>query len=325
MPKSRIRRAAMAVVIALAPGPVLAAPLVVATTGMAGDLVATIGGDCIDAEVLMGPGVDPHLYQATASDVRAFQKAELIVYNGFGLEGQLADVLAGLDRHKATLAVAEAAARAGPIEALDGEAGYATDPHLWMQPALWSQAVPAVEAALARLAPDCLEPMQRRAAAYRQQLQALDRWMAASLATIPSGQRVLLTAHDAFGYLSQGYGLEVRGVQGISTQAEPSVAAIQSVADLIAQRNIPAVFIETTINPRTVEAVIEAARARGTDVEVGGSLYGDALGQPGTLADTLVGMLIHNTRVMTDALGGQVIPLPEALAPWQQRREEVAP
>jgi manganese/zinc/iron transport system substrate-binding protein len=315
----------MAVVVALAPGPLLAAPLAVATTGMAGDMVAAIGGDCIDTEVLMGPGVDPHLYQATASDVRAFQKAGLIVYNGFGLEGQLADVLAGLDRHKTTLAVAEAADRAGPVRAMDGDGGYATDPHLWMQPALWAQAVPAVEAALAPLAPTCVEPMRRRAAAYQNQLRALDQWMAATLATIPSDQRLLLTAHDAFGYLSQGYGLEVRGVQGISTQAEASVAAIQSVADLIARRSIPAIFVETTINPRTVEAVIEAARSRGADVEVGGSLYGDAMGQSGTRADTLIGMLIHNTRVMAEALGGRVGPLPESLVPWQRQREETDP
>ncbi len=296
---------------------VVAAPLVLATTGMVGDTVARLGDECIDVEVLMGPGVDPHLFQASASDVRAFQQAELIVYNGFGLEGQLDNVLTRVGERRPTLALAEAAAAEGPLERIQGTGGYAVDPHLWMDAGLWAQGVAPLAGMLTDIAPGCAEAINDRADTLHEQLQALDEWIRARIASIPEAQRVLLTAHDAFRYYGRAYGIEVEGIQGISTSAEASVADIQATADLIAERGIPAIFVETTINPRTVEAVLAAARERSAEVSIGGSIYGDALGEPGTLADSLIGMLIHNTAAITGALGGTMAPLPPVLAPWR--------
>ncbi len=295
-------------------------PTILATTGVVGDTVRAIGGECIAAEVLMGPGVDPHLYQASASDVQRFRDAELIVYNGFGLEGQLDNVLQRFAERRPTLALAKAASEAGPRQAIDGGSDYATDPHLWMDAALWSQGIGPLTEALADISPECAALLRARAEQHQARLQALDAWLAESIATIPEPQRVMISAHDAFEYFGRAYELEVRGIQGISTTAEASVADIQDVARLIAERGIPAIFIETTINPRTVEAVLAAAKQRDADVRIGGALYGDALGEPGTLAEDLIGMLIANGITLTEALGGEAPALPAALSPWQARK-----
>lgn len=292
-------------------------PSVLATTGMVGDRVESLGGECIDTQVLMGPGVDPHLYRAAASDVRAFQQAALIAYNGFGLEGQLDSVLTRFGERRPTLAVAEAAAGRGPIDVIRTDGDYAVDPHLWMDARLWAQGVDPTADALVEVAPECAAAIRDRAATLRRQLHALHDWIGSRIGSIPESQRILLTAHDAFRYYGRAYDIEVRGVQGISTTAEASVADIRANARLIAERGIPALFVETTINPRTVEAVVAAARERGADVRVGGALYGDALGESGTLADSVVGMLIHNTIAVTRALGGERAPLPEPLAAWR--------
>jgi len=295
-------------------------PTVLATTGMIGDTVQAVGGECINTEVLMGPGVDPHLYQASASDVQRFRDAALIAYNGFGLEGQLDNVLARFGERSPTLALAEAAAAQGPAGVIAGDEGYATDPHLWMDAALWAQGLTPLRDALTAIAPDCAGLLAARADLHRSRLLALDAWLAESIASIPAPQRMMISAHDAFAYFGRAYDLEVRGIQGISTSAEAGVADIQRVAGVIAERGIPAIFVETTINPRTVEAVLAAARQRDAEVRIGGSLYGDALGEPGGLAEDLIGMLIANGITLVTALGGEVPPLPDALSPWQGRK-----
>ncbi len=291
---------------------------VLATTGMIGDMAMRVGGECVAVSVLMGPGIDPHLYQASASDVRRFENAELIVYNGFELEGQLSNVLARYDARRATLAVAEAAAQAGPLGAIKGGKGYTTDPHVWMDARFWSQGIAPLRDALTELRPECAADIAARATRYTEQLTALDDWMRASLATIPERQRALVTAHDAFNYYGRAYALEVRGIQGISTSAEAGVADIQQTARFLAERGIPAIFVESTINPRTVEAVVAAARQQSAEVVLGGELYGDALGEAGSLADSLIGMLIHNTASITQALGGTMTALPKALADYRE-------
>ncbi len=302
-------------------GAVSAAPLMVlATTGMVGDTVRAVGGECVTTEVLMGPGVDPHLYQASASDVQRFQNAALIAFNGFGLEGQLDNVLTRFGERRPTIALAEAADSQGPVRAIAGDGGYATDPHLWMDARLWAQGVGPLVDAMRTVAPECDPLLKARAAQHTARLQALDEWLTQTIATIPERQRVMISAHDAFEYFGRAYGLEVRGIQGISTAAEASVADIQNVARLIADRSIPAIFVETTINSRTVEAVLAAARQRDAEVRIGGELYGDALGEPDTLAEDLIGMLIANGITLAKALGGEVPPLPDLLSPWQARK-----
>lgn len=289
---------------------------VVATVGMIADVAGEVGADCVDVTALMGPGVDPHLYRASAGDVRAMQGAELVLYGGLSLEGQMGEVLSRFGERTPTVAVSEEAI---PEDALIETGGaYAVDPHVWMDVSLWAQTAPAIADIIGELRPACAEAAAQRADAFREQALALHEWIDAAVASLPEERRVLVTAHDAFAYYGRAYGLEVVGVQGISTEAEAGVADIRDVADLVAEREVRALFVESTVNPRTVRAVIAAARQRGHEVEVGGELYADALGEAGTMAGTYLGMLYENTREIVTALGGEPPSLPEALAPWAE-------
>lgn len=291
----------------------LATPSVVTTTGMIGDLAATVAGPCLEVRALMGPGVDPHLYRASARDVQALQEARMILYHGFDLEGQLAHVLSRLGDRVPTLAVSEAVT---PTDDLLRDPDGVTDPHVWMDPHLWSAVPPLLAERFADLVPECAADLRRRAEASSELLLALDRWIDAAITSIPAEARVLVTAHDAFAYYARRYGLEVVAIQGISTEAEASVRDVREVADVVVERAVPAVFFETSISPRTVEAVLAAARDRGADVAVGGELFGDALGASGTSAGTYPGMLIHTTATVARGLGGVVPPYAGVLAAW---------
>lgn len=276
---------------------------VVATTGQVADLVRQIGGDRVQVTALMGPGIDPHLYKASAGDVERLRKADLIAYHGLHLEAKMGDVLARLDGLRPTLAVAEAL----PAERLlaPPEFAGAHDPHVWFDVPLWRLAVEPVATRLAELDPAHAQEYRERAAAYTAALDRLDAELRATFATIPAAQRVLITAHDAFGYFGRAYGFEVRGLQGISTATEAGTADVQDLAEFIADRRLPAIFVETSVSPRTIEAVREAVRARGFAVQVGGALYSDALGDAGTPAATYEGMMRHNAEVIASALRGE--------------------
>ena len=290
---------------------------VVATVGMIGDVAGELAAGCAEVATLMGPGIDPHLYQATSGDVRDLGRADLILYAGLTLEGQLGEVLARFSERTPTLAVAEAAA--GPAERIRTSSAYGVDPHVWMDASLWAGTVPVIADALAAVAPDCASGVRTRAAETETTLLALHAWVAEAVATIPEDRRVLVTAHDAFAYFGRAYGIQVAGIQGVSTEAEPSIADIRATARTIADAGVPAVFIETTINPRTIQAVLDAAADLGHEATLGGSLYSDAMGEPGTPEGSYVGMLRANTVAIVTALGGRVPPLPEALRPWAER------
>ncbi|GAB2783560.1 zinc ABC transporter substrate-binding protein [Halomonas shantousis] len=292
---------------------------VVVTTGMVGDLVAHVGGDCVDVTALMGPGVDPHLYQASAQDVRTFQRADVIFYSGYSLEGQLGDVLERFADITPTVAVASAAI--APDRLITVQDAYGIDPHVWMDVSLWAQTLPIIADTLSEQRPDCTQPIHANAERYAAQLQALHAWVADSIATIPDTQRILVTAHDAFNYYGRAYDIEVAGIQGISTQTETGVADIREMTDIVTRRHVPAVFVESTINPRTVQAVIEAARKQGQEIVIGGQLFSDAMGEAGTADGTYIGMIYFNTRHIVEALGGELPALPDALADWAERWE----
>ncbi len=291
---------------------------VVATIGMVGDVAAELGGPCTAVTSLMGPGVDPHLYQATSGDVQALGRADLILYAGLSLEGQLGSVLERFSTRTRTIAVSE---RSVPedLRVAASSDRYAWDPHVWMDARLWSNVIPVIAGALAEAAPACADAIHARAATYETEMLALHDWIADATATIPAEQRILVTAHDAFAYYGRAYGLELAAIQGISTESEASIADIRETAQRIADAGVRAVFLETTINPRTIQAVIDAAASLGATVALGGDLYGDALGEPGTLAGTCLGMLYVNTRTITRALGGTVPPLPSELQGWADR------
>lgn len=278
--------------------------VVVATTGQIADLVREVGGERVEVTALMGPGVDPHLFKASAGDVDRLRGADLIVYNGLHLEAKMGTVLKHMDARRPTLAVAEAL----PESLLLSPPGYeaAHDPHIWFDVTLWKRTLEPVAAKLAELDRDHAAEFAERAAAYGDRLDDLHAFATHRLSSIPAGQRVLITAHDAFNYLGRAYGLEVRGLQGISTMSEAGTGDVQELAAFIAARRIPAIFVETSVSPRAIEAVQAAVRARGHEVVVGGELYSDALGDPDGSAGTYVGMVRHNVETIADALRGEI-------------------
>ncbi len=296
--------------------PVFAQPLnVVTTVGMIADVTQNVGGDCVKVTALMGPGIDPHLYKAGARDVHTLQNAEVIFYSGYHLEGQLGEVLEAFQKRKPTVAVAEGAIAESETLRKAGE--NVTDPHVWMDVSLWAGTADVIATTLTKLSPAC-HNAAANAESYKAQLFALHDWIKTSIATIPETQRVLVTAHDAFFYYSRAYSIDVASVQGISTQAEASIGDIRGTVATVVKRKVPAIFVESSINPRTIEAVLQAVEDRGFTTSIGGSLYSDAMGETGTANGTYIGMLYHNTKMIVEALGGTVAPLPKELAPWTE-------
>ena len=292
-------------------------PTVITTVGMIADVAQNVAGNCAVVTPLMGPGTDPHTYRAGARDSRTLGSADLILYSGYALEGEFGELLGRIGERRATVAVAEAAIPKAQIIATDDQ--YGVDPHVWMDVSLWSGVADVAAEQLGALEPDCAAQMQANAAAYREQLSALDGWVQESVATIPEEQRLLVTAHDAFNYYARAYGLSVAGIQGISTASEAAIGDIRSTVEIVVSRNIPAIFVESSVNARTVQAVQQAAASRGVETRVGGELFSDAVGESGTADGTYIGMIVHNTRTLTQALGGTPPPLPAGLAAWAER------
>jgi manganese/zinc/iron transport system substrate-binding protein len=278
---------------------------VTATTGMVADIVRQVAGDRGEVRSIIGEGVDPHLYVPTRSDVASLIDADIVFYSGLLLEGKMTDTLikvasSGRPVHSVTELVDESA-----LLAPDEFAGH-FDPHLWMDVSGWMQAVQAVAEALAAFDPAGKSGYAERAASYAVTLAELHEYARRALGSIPEPQRILVTAHDAFNYFGRAYGLEVAGIQGISTESEAGLDRINRLVDLLVTREIRAVFVETTIAERNVRALIEGSAARGHTVVVGGELFSDAMGQPGTYEGTYVGMLDHNVTTVARALGGEV-------------------
>ena len=274
---------------------------VVATTNIVADLVRTVGGPEVTVEALMGPGIDPHLYKASAGDVRRMSSADAIFYNGIHLEGKMSEILERMgEREMRTVAVAECVPAAELIEST-GFSGL-HDPHVWFDVALWSKTVDCVVETLVALDPDHATGYLERAKAYQAELTTLDGWVRERIMILPPEQRVLVTAHDAFGYFGRAYGFEVRGLLGVSTAAEAGTSDVQELAEFIVEREIPAIFVETSVPPRYVQALQEAVRARTFEVEIGGSLYSDSLGNPGTSAASYPGTVRENVETIVTAL-----------------------
>jgi manganese/zinc/iron transport system substrate-binding protein len=265
---------------------------------MVADVVRAVGGPQVQVDTLMGPGVDPHLYKASTGDILRLDRAQLVFYSGLHLEGKLSQVFERLAARKPTVALAAAI----PADRLLRGAEGAYDPHIWFDVALWSETAGLVADTLAQFDPAHAADYAARARAYRQALLALDGQSRARIATIPRPQRVLVTAHDAFGYFGRAYDLEVRSVQGLSTESEAGVRRINELVDFIVSRGVKAVFIETTLNERNVLALVEGCAARGHQVEIGGELYSDALGAAGSPEGTYEGMVQHNVHTIVQAL-----------------------
>lgn len=276
---------------------------VVATTSMIADAVENIGGDRVDVTNLMGPGIDPHLYKASESDVSKMAGADIIFYNGLGLEAQMAEVFQQMRGQIVTVAVAEVIDEAELLE--DEEYEDAPDPHIWFDVSMWMRAVEQIRDSLVELDPDSSAIYEANAASYLAQLEELHEYILEQAARVPEDQRVLITAHDAFQYFGAAYGFEVRGLQGISTETEAGTADVRELADFIVDRDIKAIFIETSVPDRSILAVQAAVEARDHRVEIGGELYSDALGSPGSQAGTYIGMLGYNIDTIVNALLGE--------------------
>lgn len=276
-------------------------PSVVVTTGMLADLVRDVGGETIDVHTLIAPGADPHLYRPTRTDLGRLVRADLIVANGLHLEGRLGETL---DR---AAAAGRRVLRVGdllPPDALLTDPHGHADPHIWMSPSTFALAIEPIRIALAELDPAHADDHRVNAARLDTVLRELDAEVEATLAAIPPSRRVLVTAHDAFGYLGRRYGFEVVGIQGISTESEAGVRDLRRLVDLIVERDLPAVFVESTVPPRHVEALIAGATARDRRVSIGGELFSDAMGPAGTAEGTYPGMIRHNARTIAAALSG---------------------
>ncbi len=276
---------------------------VVTTIGMIGDVARVVAGPHAVVENIIGEGVDPHLYKPTARDVKALQAADLVFYNGLMLEGKMADVLVRIAATgKPVFAVTEGLAGQPGFVMADGESH--DDPHVWMDVKGWIGATTAIQNAFSGQDPANEATYRENATNYRKQLEQLDQYAATSIASIPEGQRVLVTAHDAFQYLARAYGIEVRGIQGLSTESEAGVKDIENLVNFLVERKIPAVFVESSVSDKNVRALIEGCAARGHQVVIGGELFSDAMGAAGTYEGTYIGMIDHNITTITRALGG---------------------
>jgi len=273
---------------------------VVATTNFIADVAREIGGGDAEVTALMGPGVDPHLYKASAGDVETLRSADLILYGGLELEGRLSDLLEELSETIPAVAVTRDIPEDRLRRPSEFEGRY--DPHVWFSVPLWRIAVGTAADALAEADPERADAYRRRAAAYLAELDELDSWVRARLAEVPPRSRVLITSHDAFGYFGEEYGFEVVGIQGTSTQTEATTADVERVARIIADRDLKAVFTESAIPRQTIDAVLAAARRRGAEARVGGELFADAAGDAGTPEGTYIGMVRHNVDLIADGL-----------------------
>lgn len=275
----------------------------VTTIAMIGDVVREIGGEHLDVESLIGEGVDPHLYKPTSSDLKKLQGADLVFYNGLMLEGKMTDTLVRFARGgKAVHAVTDGILDRGDYVMTDSAQHY--DPHVWMDVGGWTRAAESITEVLAELEPEHADEFRANSAAYREELSKLDAYAREALGSIPPGQRVLVTAHDAFSYMARAYGLEVRGIQGISTESEAGLKDINDLVSFLIERKIPAVFVESSVPRKSVEALVEGARAQGHEVRIGGELFSDAMGKAGTYEGTYIGMIDHNVTLIARALGG---------------------
>ena len=274
---------------------------IVTTTTMLYDATAVIAGEHADVTALMGPGIDPHMYQASAGDVTTMQNADIVVYNGLHLEGKMGDIFASLNQQNRNVISAEDGV--DPAMLLSDEANPDIyDPHIWFDVTIWKDVVNHIAEQLSVFDPEHQEDYMNNATAYLAELDELDSYMKQRVSELDEKQRVLVTAHDAFRYFGKAYGFEVKGLQGISTDAEAGTADVSNLAQFIATNKIKAIFVESSVPPKNIEALQAAVKAKGFAVEIGGELYSDSLGDEASGNDTYVKTCKANIDTIVDAL-----------------------
>jgi len=276
---------------------------VVTTVGMITDIVQIVGGDRVQVKGLMGPGIDPHSYKASEGNVIDLAGADVVFYNGLHLEAKMAEVFEKMGDRIKTAQVTRGIPEERLLSPPEFEGQH--DPHVWFDVTLWIEAVKQVEKSLSEMDPEHAAGYRARAEAYQQELAALHAYALEQTARVPPEQRVLITAHDAFNYFGRAYSFEVRGLQGISTATEAGAGDVKALADFIVERRIPAIFVESSVPLRNVEALQAAVQARGFEVRIGGELFSDAMGDEGSVEGTYSGMVRHNLDTIVGALLGE--------------------
>jgi len=274
--------------------------VVVATTGQIADAIKAISGGHLQVSALMGPGVDPHLYKATQSDLSKLDKAEVIFYNGLHLEGQMLDIFEQMSKSKSVLAVGEALNKSDLLASDDDAMLH--DPHIWFDIELWKGVVQAIGTKLQEEYPEFKDDFVANEKEYLKQLDELQVYAKNRVNEIPEKQRILVTAHDAFNYFGRSQGFDVRGLQGLSTDSEYGVKDVQEMVNFLVANKIKAIFIESSVSDKAMKAVIEGAKEKGHDIVIGGELFSDAMGAEGTKEGTYIGMYQHNIDTIVDAL-----------------------
>ncbi len=295
---------------------------IVTTTAQVGDLVTNIADEHARVEYLMGAGTDPHLYRPTRGDIAKLMQADIVFFNGVHLEGKMEHLLEQVSESKPAISIG-AALSSKSLNLINEEEGY--DPHVWMDVENWITGAGIVAKTLVEQDAEHAEYYETNKAAYVQRLKELDKYAHDLFSTIPQGQRILVTAHDAFGYLGSAYGLDVIGIQGISTESEAGLSKIEELVDLLVERKIKAVFFESSVGGHNIIAIIEGAKARGHVVNIGGSLFSDAMGTENTNEATYIGMMVYNLYTITKALGGMPDSVESALRPASVDLEEDLP
>ncbi|GFN33334.1 metal ABC transporter solute-binding protein, Zn/Mn family [Paenibacillus xylaniclasticus] len=274
---------------------------VVTTIAQIAEPISVIGGERVTVTSLMGPGVDPHLYNATQGDIGKLEKGDVILYSGLHLEANMVRVFEEIGKSKPVLAISESI----PAEQLLKDESGTIDPHVWFDIDLWKQSLSAGTEELKKAAPADAEYFEDNKQEYFKKLDQLKEEAESKLSQIPKEKRVMITAHDAFGYFGRMHDIEVVGLQGLSTEDEVGLSDIDDTVKLLVDYQIPAVFLESSINPASINAVIEGAKKQGLDVVVGGELYSDAMGDAGTPEGTYLGMYSHNVNTIYQALSAE--------------------
>ncbi|MEC1735428.1 zinc ABC transporter substrate-binding protein [Bacillus mojavensis] len=272
---------------------------VTATTSQIADAAEKIGGTHVKVTSLMGPGVDPHLYKASQGDTRKLTSADVVLYSGLHLEGKMEDILRKIGEQNQAAAVAEAIPKSKLISAGKGKM---YDPHVWFSIPLWIYAIDEIEEQFSKAMPEHADDFKKNAKEYKDNLQNLDKWARQEITNIPEKSRVLVTAHDAFAYFGKEYGFKVEGLQGLSTDSDYGLKDVQDLVELLAEKQIKAVFVESSVSEKSINAVVEGAKEKGHSVSIGGQLYSDAMGEKGTKEGTYEGMFRHNINTITEAL-----------------------
>ena len=276
---------------------------ILTTTSMSADMLRTIAPVSVNIDGLMGPGTDPHLYKPTVGDMQRIDRAKQVMISGFHLEGKTAEVLEGLKEQKQVYALTEGLAAGDAINETAFQDGI--DPHFWLDVALWKKATAGASEQLMEWYPQSADSIEFLSSSYIQELNELDAWVRGQTARIPDSLRILITTHDAMNYFARAYGFEVKSLQGFSTAAEFGLKDVTELVDFIVEKRVPAIFVENILSDQSLKAVAEGCRSRGWDVQVGASLYTDALGEKGSGAEVYIGMMRHNVQSITRGLLGE--------------------